>query len=306
MHKVTKIKLLTGVAILCSFIVVSLFGPLFAPYDVDYSKKIGYIQTVDGEQMVSSPFPPSKDFIFGTDKWGYDLLTLMLNGAKYTVIGTIIIAFFRVVIGCCTGILSGLREKADTLNKNPITIWSSIPTFIIIYFIMIGININSIIPQWGLILIQSLLMIILGISGIHKVVFSKTIEFNKELYVMASHSFGATKWHIFIKHIFPALRSNLMILLVNEAILVLHLIGQLGIFDLFFGGTVLQTSPLIYLSATHEWSGLIGQARGYVYHSQWIILFPLLAYMLYLFSFYLISAGMNDVEKLRTRKVSLL
>ncbi|WP_316571503.1 ABC transporter permease subunit [Neobacillus sp. YIM B06451] len=180
------------------------------------------------------------------------------------------------------------------------------PTFIIIYFVMIGININPIIPQWSLVLIQSLLMIILGISGVHHVISLKTNEVKKELFVVAAKTLGASKRHILLQHILPALRGNLLIMLVSEAILVLHLIGQLGIFNLFFGGTALQFVPPIYLSITHEWSGLIGQARGFMYHSHWIILFPLIAYVLFLFCLYLISAGLNDVQKSKTRKASLL
>ncbi|WP_316571466.1 hypothetical protein [Neobacillus sp. YIM B06451] len=105
-------KFLAGLLLLTSFIVVSFIGPWIAPYDVDYNKKIGYIQTEEGEELASAPFPPSKEFIFGTDKWGFDLLTLMLYGAKYTVIGTILIAAARVVIGSVTGIFSGLQKES--------------------------------------------------------------------------------------------------------------------------------------------------------------------------------------------------
>ncbi|MFD2444745.1 ABC transporter permease [Bacillus sp. CGMCC 1.16607] len=299
-------KFLAGFILLACFILLSFIGPLVAPYEEDYSKSIGYIQTEKGEQMTSPPFPPSKEFIFGTDKWGYDLLTLMLHGAKYTVIGTILIALSRVILGGLTGIISGLRKGAEKPSRTSIPIFSSIPSFIIIYFIMIGININPIIPEWGLIMIQSMLMIILGVSGVHNVISLKTIEVKKEQYILASESFGAQKKHLMVKHIFPALKDNLFIILVNEAILVLHLIGQLGIFNLFFGGTTQHFNPPVFLSITHEWSGLIGQARGYMYLSQWIVLFPILAYILFLSSLYLISTGLNEIQRSNTRKDSLL
>ncbi|WP_251174814.1 ABC transporter permease [Cytobacillus oceanisediminis] len=299
-------KLVLGVLLFGSFILISLIGPLIAPYEVDYNKKIGYIQTVDGQQLVSSPFPPSQEFILGTDKWGYDILTLMLHGAKYTVLGTLLIAIARVFLGGIAGILMGLYKKERTLRKATISVWSGIPTFVIIYFIMVGININSSIPIWGLVLIQSALMIFLGVSSVYNVILSKTAELKKELYVVASKTLGASNSHLMVKHIWPALKGNVMIILINEAILVLHLIGQLGIFNLFFGGTHQQFFPTIYLSVTHEWSGLIGQARGFMYHSQWIILFPLLAYIMFLISLYLISSGLSDIQFKKVRKASLL
>ncbi|WP_336990407.1 hypothetical protein [Bacillus infantis] len=94
------------------------------------------------------------------------------------------------------------------------------------------------------------------------------------------------------------MRADFSAIFVNECIQVLHIIGQLGIFNLFLGGTEKQYFPTIYLSITNEWSGLIGQSRSFLYHSQWIIIFPLAAYVLLLVAFYLLSAGLKDRKKL--------
>lgn len=92
-------------------------------------------------------------------------------------------------------------------------------------------------------------------------------------------------------------KGNLLLILVNEAIQVLNLIGQLAIFNLFFGGTEMQVSPTIYLSITNEWAGLIGQSRLTLYSAKWIIGFPLLGYLLFLFSLYLVSNGLKESQK---------
>jgi peptide/nickel transport system permease protein len=304
MSKMNKFKLVAGVVFLCIFIILSIFGSSLAPYDDEYSLKIGHIQTENGEKLAAAPFPPSKEFKLGTDKWGYDILTLLLYGAKYTIITPIVVGLLRVIIGAVFGIFHALgsNKQFTKQRKTPTTIFTSIPNFIIIYFVLLGININSSYSTTTLILIQGALMLILGISGVYQVVFSKTIELQKNLYILAAQSLGGSRIHVLRKHILPFLWSNLLIILLNECILVLHLIGQLGIFHLFFGGTIMQSDPPVFLSITHEWAGLIGQYRSSLYYSQWIILSPLFAYMLLLFTFYLISSGLSGLQTAKYRK----
>ncbi|MED3549077.1 ABC transporter permease [Cytobacillus praedii] len=307
MRRKPNILLVIGIVLLSFFVIISLIGPYIAPYDLEYSKKIEYITTDDGKQQLKgSPFPPSKEHVFGTDKWGYDILTLLLYGAKYTVFTVLIVAVMRLSIGTAFGVLNGVMSPDNKKKNKHISLFSGIPIFIIIYFILAGINIEPTLPPIYLAVIQGLLMTILGIPGVYNVIFNLTIEIKKNAYVEAAKTLGGSNRHISRKHIFPALKGNLLALFVNECIQVLHIIGQLGIFNLFLGGTEKQYFPTIYLSITNEWSGLIGQSRSFLYHSQWIILYPLMAYMLLLFSFYLLSAGLNASLKNKARRSSHL
>jgi peptide/nickel transport system permease protein len=299
MKRKFSLPLAAGLLMLAFFLLIALAGPYFAPYDVEESKKIDHIIDENGNRkLVSSPFPPSAHHPFGTDKWGYDILTLLLHGAKYTVFTVLIVALLRLGIGAALGIFQGVRTKKTVRKKMNFSLFSGIPIFIIIYFIMLGINIEPKLSPFQLTVIQGALLIILGINGVYSVIFNKTIELREMAYVEASRTLGGTGAHLSRKHIFPALRSNLSAIFVNECIQVLHIIGQLGIFNLFLGGTEKQYYPTIYLSITNEWSGLIGQSRSFLYHSQWIILFPLASYVLLLLTFYLLSAGLKDKSSL--------
>ncbi|MGM0790691.1 MAG: ABC transporter permease [Bacillota bacterium] len=299
MKKRRNLSLAAGLLMLAFFLLAALAGPEFAPYDVNESKKIDHIIDEEGNRkLVSSPFPPSKQHPFGTDKWGYDILTLLLHGAKYTVFTVLIVALVRLIIGAAFGIFKGIRTKKTASKQFNISLFSGIPIFIIIYFIMLGINIEPKLSPLQLTVIQGALLTIIGINGVYNVIFNKTLELKKMPYVEAARTLGGNNAHLSRKHIFPSLRADFSAIFVNECILVLHIIGQLGIFNLFLGGTEKQYFPTIYLSITNEWSGLIGQSRSFLYHSQWIIIFPLAAYVLLLVSFYLLSAGLKDRKKL--------
>lgn len=297
MKKRRNLPLAAGLLMLAFFLLAALAGPEIAPYDVNESKKIDHIIDEEGNRkLVSSPFPPSAQHPFGTDKWGYDILTLLLHGAKYTIFTVLGVALLRLVIGAALGILQGIRTKKGVLDN--ISLFSGIPIFIFIYFIMLGINIEPKLSPLQLTLIQGALLTILGINGVYNVIFNKTLELKKMAYVEAARTLGGNSSHLSRKHIIPSLRADFSAIFVNECIQVLHIIGQLGIFNLFLGGTEKQYFPTIYLSITNEWSGLIGQSRSFLYHSQWIIIFPLAAYVLLLVAFYLLSAGLKDRKKL--------
>lgn len=145
-------------------------------------------------------------------------------------------------------------------------------------------------------------MAALGVPGVYNVVYSKTAEIKENLYIMASVTLGANKGHLLKKHIWPILKGDFIILYLNETIQVLHLMGQLAIFNLFFGGTEFQPDFSIYLSMTNEWSGLIGQSRSFLSYSQWILIYPLIAFILFLLSFYLISQGLSQQSRKSHRK----
>jgi len=298
-----NIQLVSGIILLAFFVLIGLFGSYIAPYPPDYKVKVGYMETDNGTEFVAPPLAPSKEFPLGTDKWGKDILSLILHGAKYTVFTVLIVAAVRLLAGGIAGVFGGLTASGKKRGKQGrITLLTSIPPVILIYFIMLGININPSLSSFALIFIQGVLMAALGVPGVYNVVYSKTAEIKENLYIMASVTLGGNKSHLLKKHIWPILKGDFIILYLNETIQVLHLMGQLAIFNLFFGGTEFQPDFSIYLSMTNEWSGLIGQSRSFLSYSQWILIYPLIAFILFLLSFYLISQGLSQQSRKSHRK----
>jgi peptide/nickel transport system permease protein len=297
-------RLWIGIIACGLIILVAIFGPVLAPYEKDYTEPTGYYyNSSDDFGFYTSPYPPSKKHLLGTDEWGYDILTLLLHGAKYTVFVGIGVAFLRIVIGGSLGIWFGLSGREKKKQNSIFGLLGSIPAFLILYFLLIGITINSTLSVMELVLLQSFLMIIVGFPGVYAAIFSKTTELNKELYITATKALGAGKLRILWKHILPHLKGTLLAMFIKEIILVLTLIGQLGIFNLFLGGTILRLGgPPVYISISRDWAGLIGQWRSFVYDYQWILYYPLLAFIILLFSFYMLSRGIELKQKATLQK----
>jgi peptide/nickel transport system permease protein len=290
-----NISLWIGSILVLFLIGLGILGPYVAPYEVDFQEKLRN-ETVNGKTVIiSPPLPPSEDHLFGTDKWGYDLFTLLLHGARYTVFVTMAVAFLRVVAGTLIGLYIGMQERQRRWWISIENAWSYIPIFIPVYFLLIGININSELSTAMLVTIFISLVTLLGIPSVVSSIRQKTEQIKEMQYVLAATSLGAGRSQLIFRHILPHLKEQIAVIFVMEIIAVMTLMGLLGMFNLFVGGTKMTTDPVIYHSITHEWAGLLGSYRGFIYSAHtWIYMTPLAAFIFAISSFTLLAKGLRD------------
>ena len=293
-------KLLTGMALSFVLLVVTLFGPYLAPYEKTQSVAAAEIEK-DGETVVlHSPIPPSREHPFGTDFWGYDILSLMLHGIRYTVGAAVGIAGLRVFIGGLLGLIAGTRKKGPVSGGGKG--FNAVPIFLLVYFMIFRISIESAVPKIELVLVQGLFIVLFGLPGIVSPVAAQTRRLMKEEFVEAVRTCGASRIRILLKHVAPHLREYFLVRFSNEMILVLTLLGQLAIFNIFFGGTHYTPQPPLFHSITQEIAGLVGESRNYITNSQWLLLFPLAGYLFILSAFSVLSRGLEAEFDRRRRR----
>lgn len=287
-------KLIAGIILVSFFFLIAVFGSWLAPYSLDDRVKTHY----DEGTIYSPPLPPSSSHLLGTDKNGYDMLTKLLNGAKFTIITSIVIAFFRILIGAMIGIMLGIRSEKKGKSILGIA-WGAIPTFLIVYVLLRPINIQyeSKELSYKLLAITIIIFILVGIPSIVANFRDRTRIIMKNEYINAAKILGANSSGIMRKHILPHLKESIITLFVTEIVLVLTLYGQLGLFNIFIGGTVMYFDPPDYYSITNEWAGLIGQYRMFIYSKQWIVLGPIFSFLMLILSFQLLSDGLRDYYK---------
>lgn len=278
-------------------LLIALFGPLIAPYGPDEQLKIEYVIDENGEgDLVAPPAPPGANYLLGTDQNGYDMLTKLLHGAKYTILLSLGIALARVAIGGSLGMMLGYYGKGGSIRKADASPWNmlnSIPVFIMIWLLMIGITVNPVISPFAMSLLLAAVLTVVGLPAIVSTVKEKTLVLRERQFVTASESLGASGGGIIRLHLLPHLKESFLILIVQEIILVLTLFGQLALFRIFVGGTTKYESPPEFHSRTNEWGGMIGQARGNFLVYEWIFYSPLVAYVLLIVSFHLLVKGLE-------------
>lgn len=295
MRSRTNLSLWIGTVMVGMLIVIAMIGPFIAPYSLDDQEKVRS-ETVNGKSVIiRPPLPPSEIHWLGTDKWGYDLLTKLLYGARYTVFVTMIIALLRVILGTVIGLYLGIQDEEQKWWISIENAWSYIPIFIPVYFLLQGINVNSDLGTSALVAIFIGMVTILGIPSVVSSIRQKTAQIKQTQYVLAAHSLGAGRNHIILRHILPHLKEQIVLVFVMEMIAIMTLMGLLGMFDQFVGGTEMTFDPVLYHSITNEWAGLLGSYRGFIYSSYpWIYMVPLLAFVFAITSVTLLAKGLRD------------
>ncbi len=90
-----------------------------------------------GNILDTPPYPPFSVFIFGSERYGYDLLHIMVEGAKWTIGITIIIAIFRLLFSIVLGsFIYSLNNRLFNSIKTLFEPFSVVPQTIIAYFIL--------------------------------------------------------------------------------------------------------------------------------------------------------------------------
>ncbi|QHW32718.1 ABC transporter permease [Paenibacillus rhizovicinus] len=299
MNKTLLLGLIITIFMLCA----SLFGKYVAPHDLNESAQV----SSSGGELIVPPFPPSKNYPLGTDKYGYDILAKLLAGSKYTIFVAFSVAFARMAIGSTIGLLLGYFGKAKASRGGQVPIWNmlnGIPVFVIVWMIMIGISINPAPSAPTMTLILAVVLTILGIPSVAGTMKDKTAIIREKQFVLSARSIGAGSWSIMWKHVLQHLKESFLILFVQEIVLILGLFGQLAILNIFVGGTRQFRDPIEYVSRTNEWSGLIGQSRDYLFAYQWVLFMPLAAYIVFILGFHLISLGLEKHYRTTYAKVS--
>jgi peptide/nickel transport system permease protein len=298
--------LIIGLVITGFMVLVALFGGYLAPHSLQDQVKTEYIVDENGKgTIVSPPVAPGAEYPFGTDKNGYDLMTQLLHGAKYTIFVSLGIAVARVFFGGLLGMLIGYYGKNPNkpIRKGAsLGILNGIPIFLIAWFAMAGITMNPGLSPLSMSILLGVVLTLVGIPSVISVTKDKTRVIRDRQFVLASHSLGAGNWKIIRSHLFPHLKESFLILIVQEVILVLSLFGQLAIFNIFVGGTTMYFDPAEYHSRTNEWSGLIGQARTSFYSYKWMLFIPLASYILLIVGFHLVAGGLEALFKKKYAK----
>lgn len=284
-----------GLTLLVLLILLSVVGPFFAPFEPGFSESIRTVIVNGEKEYIFAPELPSSRHLLGTDNDGYDTLTMLLYGAKYTLASCFLIALFRIIPGLIFGIYTGMKKKSSKKLESA----GAIPSFLILFFLLTGLTFNTTMGTTQVFFIQIIFIASIGIPGVITSIQDKTWLLSKRVYIEAARSCGAGNFRLAFVHIFPHLRGTIFTIIMTELISSLNIIGQLAIFNIFLGGTIATNSPPLLHSITNEWMGIIALTRNLITSKPWLLFIPLTAYLLILISFNLILQG---IEKHYGRK----
>ncbi|MEK3807153.1 ABC transporter permease subunit [Bacillus sp. FSL H8-0547] len=286
-----NIPLLSGLFMLAVLVAVAWLGPVIP------SVKEGIIEQrmvfKESGAFERAPFPPSLQHLFGTDEDGRDLLSLVIMGAKETLMLILVISIIRYGAAILLALLS-LPEKspARALIYSLNGFAASLPiVFAAILFITMPVFTFSPHRVYWIVLILSL-------SDVGRVayVFQQAMKsISHTQYVEAGVTIGNSPFGLFSRHYLPNLLPDAVIHFFMDLGKVTLLLGQLGILSIFvtqafvqlnYGYGELQNTSL-------NWPILLGMAKSNMINGFWIPFFPALALTYLILTFNLIGEGLR-------------
>ncbi|MGI6173117.1 MAG: ABC transporter permease [Christensenellales bacterium] len=154
--------------------------------------------------------PGAAYFLMGTDSLGRDLFTRILYGGRVSLSFCLVSIFFTFLIGLTLGGLSGyLGGVVDTVVQRAIDLIMSMPT--IPLWMALAAAMPKDITQLRQYLFMSIIMSLIGWTGLARVVRGKILSLREEDFVIAAQLSGAGHGRIISKHMLPSFLSYIIV-----------------------------------------------------------------------------------------------
>ena len=260
-----------GLIALTLIILISFVGPYFSVWS---------FEKIDWDVMGSAATLGKPSFetghYFGTDDLGRDIYSRVLQGTQISLKVGIIGAAISVIVGTVYGTVAGyVGGRTDQIMMRIVDILMSIPFMFVLILLLVVFG-------------RSETMLFVGIGllawlDMSRIVRGQTLTLKNKEFVEAARATGVSTPTIIRRHIVPNLLGIVAIyatLLVPAMILTESFLSFLGL-----GVQEPKTS----------WGALISEGAGTIrYDTEWQLLFPLLFFVITLFSFFFIGDGLRD------------
>ncbi|WP_342492466.1 oligopeptide ABC transporter permease [Bacillus sp. FSL M7-0003] len=265
-EKFFKNKLaVAGSVILLIIIFSAIFAPVIAPYAPEHQDLLKRLQ------------PPSAEHFMGTDKFGRDIFSRVLYGARVSLLVGFVSVVGAITIGTVVGAVAGyFKGFVDSLLMRFVDVVLSIPDiFLLITLVTIfkpGID--------KLILIFALT----GWTTTARLIRSEFLSLRTREFVLAARTIGTKNHVIIFSHILP------------------NCIGPIIVSaTLKVGSVILAESTLSYLGfgiqpPTASWGNMLQDAQNFsiMVQAWWYPLFPGLLILLTVLCFNFLGDGLRD------------
>ncbi len=241
-----------------------------------------YAVNEDGELMGKWGL---KGYLMGTDNYGRDIWSRIVNGGRLTMtvgaIAVVISSVIGIVVGCLSGYFGGWL---DMLLMRVAEVVSAIP------FMPFALILSLIVSTMGLSEMTRirLIMVILGVlswPGLARLVRGQVLSEREKEFVTAAKAMGVPEWKIAFKHILPNVISIIIVSMTLD-----------------FAGCMLTESSLSYLGfgvalPRPTWGNMLNGASNSIviqnYWWQW--LFPAIFLMITTICINIIGDALRDV-----------
>ncbi|MFY0642833.1 MAG: ABC transporter permease [Bacteroidia bacterium] len=219
----------------------------------------------------------TKTFWLGTDRYGRDVLSRIILGARVSLLVGFISVFITLIIGTTLGLCSGyFGGWVDRVIMWLINVVWSLPS------LLIAISISFAFQEKGLYQV----FLAIGLSmwvELARIVRGQVLQVKEMEYIQAAKVFGFGSFRILFKHILPNIRAPIIVVCAAN-----------------FASAILLEAGLSFLGLgvqppTPSWGTMIKEHYSYiVFDAAHLAIIPGLCIMLLVMSFNFLGNGLRD------------
>jgi peptide/nickel transport system permease protein len=245
-------------------VAMALFASMLAP------------QAPDEQNFDLIEARPGVHAFFGTDRFGRDVLSRVIYGARVSLYVAVTSIAVAMAVGGTLGLVAGYAGGVwDNAINRVMDVFFSIPALLLAVGVaaMRGPGVNS---------------AVVAIAIVYTPLFARVMrgpvlaEREKE-YIEAVRALGAPRLVVALKHLLPNVLSPFVVqgtVAFSQAILIEASLSYLG----------LSAQP-----PTPSWGNMLNEGRTYLETAPWISVFPGIAIMIAVLAFNLIGDGLRDI-----------
>ena len=252
-----------GLVVVGIFIVMALFANILAPFSYYHSDLAANLQF------------PSLAHPFGTDPIGRDELSLIIFGARTSLLVGFSVQLIAFGIGLPLGALAGMRGGwFDFVITRLLEVMTAFPGFLFAIFLMSLLG-------------TGMLNVILAIGAtswieVCRLTRGQFLALREREFVVAARSYGADDWRVILRHLLPHALPSLLIML------------ALGIPNAIFAEAGLSFLGVGINDPIPSWGKMVSDSLGYIRVYWYMGLFPTLTIALAMLSFNFVGDGLRD------------
>ena len=259
----TKIKLNILLVIVGGLFLIALLGEYIVPNDP-------YVQ-----DLSNALSPPSKEFIFGTDRYGRCMFSRVIVGAKTTMFSALglvaIIATFGTMIGAICGYIGG---KLDEIVMRISDIFLAFPGMVFaiaVAGVLGGGIVNAVIS-----------LALISWPKFSRLARGQVLTMKNSAYIQAARLSGCSHMKIIFKHIFPNILGTIIVTATLD----------IGVMMMELAG--LSFLGMGAMPPTAEWGSMMSNGRSMIQSSPWVIFAPGFAIFITVIIFNLLGDTVRD------------
>ena len=148
---------------------------------------------------------PSMEHFFGTDQFGRDVFSRIIQGSQVSLIVGFGAAAITIVLACMLGLVSGyFRGMVDASIQRFVDALMALPTMVVLLMavFLLGKSLLNV----------TLVLGVIAAPAASRVVRGATLTVMTLQYVDAARAMGGSHWHVVTRHVLPNITAPLLVL----------------------------------------------------------------------------------------------